>query len=392
MSAINHAEVVSQMVRSPATKSLLQAYGLDVHTVTWEDTGRDKGSAFGPNISDMTLIVRDTHSLMPVIRKPNFSDVTCDVPVDAFKLRKGDQITNLQTILKDLNLWLERDSAILSSAQCCVLPCGASGNVDFAVQLFNYQSVYEDPAVLVIVATKDGTSMRTLDSSKVKLFFNDNDVARWFNAERLETVRIREKAEKTRVDSFREMTAEEKLNNSIMVIQVPLKQKKRPQSRGFYFGGGGGGDGCAPPAAMAACASSNEKYADVEESSSGFTLFSDNSPRTGLAAPKPAGMDMAQLRLGSSEGIYPTLNTSELVRDDRFPIRCTFQYYRVTDQGSLTERDIVDIKEQLDQMLSVAQASGSLVMSDSTRLTEPTLQANDQKSTNLWAGQQMGNF
>ena len=54
--------------------------GLDVVNVTWEDTGRNQGSSVGPNISYLTLQVREpvnggvqTH-LLPVLRYPNFSD------------------------------------------------------------------------------------------------------------------------------------------------------------------------------------------------------------------------------------------------------------------------------------------------------------------------------
>ena len=53
---------------------------LQVLTLTWEDTGRFKNSAVGPNISDMTIQVQQTKpgtnevhlANMPVIRHDNF--------------------------------------------------------------------------------------------------------------------------------------------------------------------------------------------------------------------------------------------------------------------------------------------------------------------------------
>ena len=48
---------VSNIVLNKQTQDLLHSYGLKAHSVTWEDTGRYKGSCWGPNISDMTLIV-----------------------------------------------------------------------------------------------------------------------------------------------------------------------------------------------------------------------------------------------------------------------------------------------------------------------------------------------
>ena len=62
------------MVSDPVARRLAQSKGLSVLNVTWEDTGRYKGSSVGPNISDMTIQVqRPTQqgyelTCMPVIR------------------------------------------------------------------------------------------------------------------------------------------------------------------------------------------------------------------------------------------------------------------------------------------------------------------------------------
>ena len=78
---------VGQMVHHQEAKTCAQEHGLQILNVLWEDTGRYKGSAVGPNISDLTIQVRqkkpsggyDLHC-MPVIRYPNFSDITTDIP------------------------------------------------------------------------------------------------------------------------------------------------------------------------------------------------------------------------------------------------------------------------------------------------------------------------
>ena len=71
---------VVQMPQNGELQSRAQRLGLNVLNVLWEDTGRFAGSSVGPNISDVTLQVREpaqggfrTH-LLPVIRFPNFSD------------------------------------------------------------------------------------------------------------------------------------------------------------------------------------------------------------------------------------------------------------------------------------------------------------------------------
>src|SRR4051794_31783531 len=73
----SYARAVSRtaaMVGDARARSLVAKQGLSLLNVTWEDTGRYKGSSVGPNISDMTIQVgvKRPHgkgydlSLMPV--------------------------------------------------------------------------------------------------------------------------------------------------------------------------------------------------------------------------------------------------------------------------------------------------------------------------------------
>lgn len=48
---------VSSIYRNSQLSSLANKYGLNISSVTWEDTSRTKGSCYGDNISDMTLAV-----------------------------------------------------------------------------------------------------------------------------------------------------------------------------------------------------------------------------------------------------------------------------------------------------------------------------------------------
>src|ERR1022692_1899292 len=47
----------AEMAGDAEAARLARNYGLDVLNLTWEDTGRYKNSAVGPNISDMTIQV-----------------------------------------------------------------------------------------------------------------------------------------------------------------------------------------------------------------------------------------------------------------------------------------------------------------------------------------------
>lgn len=229
-----------------------------------------------------------------------------------------------------VNLSDTRDSVVLTSTQCCVIPVEKGKKTEFTLQLFNYQSYDENPAVLVILVSKNGTSAQIIEKSNQKLYFNDKGTSRYFDVERLQDARERRGESKTRVSSFNEMKHEEKLENVIMMIQVPLVVKTNPVRQ------------------------------------EGLSVCNFRTRGT--------GMDMGQIGLGSSAGSFVGIKGIELVHDNRFPIRCTYQYYRVTDENFIGESDITDIATQFSQVSSVSLASGSLVVGDKTaRKTEPDL-------------------
>src|SRR5689334_10684872 len=92
-------EKTAGMVGDAEARSLAQRFGLNVLNLTWEDTSRFKNSSVGPNISDMTIQVQQLDprneaislTSMPVIRFPNFSDVSADIPLDKFTLLVGNE-------------------------------------------------------------------------------------------------------------------------------------------------------------------------------------------------------------------------------------------------------------------------------------------------------------
>merc|ERR1719229_1954870 len=93
-------KVTSMVSWDSDAQKLAKAAGLNINYVSWEDCARNKGSCWGPCISDMTLRVNE--SCMPVIRQPNFSDKTWDVRMDQIPMVVGnhqsDSSAELQTI------------------------------------------------------------------------------------------------------------------------------------------------------------------------------------------------------------------------------------------------------------------------------------------------------
>ncbi len=360
------ADLVASITHHYNTQLLLQSHGLKATKITWEDTARTKNSCWGPNISDMTLITSKNNALMPVIRKPNFADVTHDISIENFLVSVGNEKVSKQIKIIPLSEYLmdakkycgnenignlydkERDKNILTSAQCCVLPCKKGGKCEFNVQLFNYQSYDDNPAVLVILVTKDGASAQILENSNQKLYFNDNGNAKTFIAERLQDIQEKRMGrKKQKLKSYKQMSKKEKTKNVIMMIQVPLKVKQRTRYSMYND--------------TQCCYLQNECITNR------CTIKSKcMTPKR-----KRSGMDMASIKTGSNVGSFIGTKGLSLERDFRYPIRCTFQCYRVTDENLIKDSMVTDIADQLHSITTKYDAKGSLVLGgDNGRTTE----------------------
>ncbi|KAL6047622.1 CRIM domain-containing protein [Balamuthia mandrillaris] len=239
---------VMRMTSDSKASKLVGNHGMSIQTVSWEDCARSKGSCWGPCISDMTLMVKD-HAL-PVIRYPNFEDLTWDVEMDKIPLVVGNELqdqqlytVSLTEYLQHMKLYLskpdswtgsktslhaaERDSHVIVSAQACFLPVPQSGDATFNVSLYNYQSYSGDPAVLAIVATAQGTSAQVVENGSQKLYFNKHGEKASFIGQRLSDARKekQQKGEEPAKNLDAPMSKEEQQQNVIIIIQVPLKQK-----------------------------------------------------------------------------------------------------------------------------------------------------------------------
>jgi hypothetical protein len=346
---------VESMVRDSSVRSMAARHGLDVVNVTWEDTGRSKGSAWGPNISDMTIGVRDANGAlhpMPVMRFNNFTDVTADVRTDALWLRVGNATgdplrpMSLRDVLRDTRSYLhapsswagrdrsllaDRDSHVLVSAQACFLPIPKRGEAVFTPVLYNYQSYPGSPAVLTMVATREGTSIQVVENrggylSEV-LTFNDDGLRAPFTAERLSDYAA----------SHGHRAAAEPGLDMVMVVQVPLVQAPRAAPTwGPYADGAGVSIAAEAPSA---------RMSDVETAVIGH---------------------------GPAEGPFSELNGLAIARDTRFPVRVTVQFYRATSDGVVTDADVAAVRAQIDRVYADADYVGSLVTGGWTgRPTEP---------------------
>lgn len=351
------------MVGDRTAQELARRNGLQIMNVTWEDTGRFKGSSVGPNISDMSIQVAQIDprtekrelALMPVIRYPNFDDKTADLRLKDFQILvgnekgKGLKRIGLQKLLEDPRRFLSkpdswpgphrsllapRDLKVLVSAQACFLPIPKGGTAEFNPALFNYQSYAGEPAVLTILATREGTSVTIIDNARdsagdwggQRLFFNLNGEKAAFTGERLSDF----KAAGGPSGPSAKAAGEEGLN-MVLLIQVPLKQRK-PRNYGFL--------------AMAGAFQSSES-ASLSRGAS--------------------DMEAAVIGHGKPHGPFEELAGLPVERDERFPIRVTVQFYQGTSNGAVTDKDMSTLAAQIRRVYEQSDYVGSLVVDGPTK-------------------------
>ncbi len=348
---------VESMVWDQNVQRLVQQQGLVAVNVTWEDTARSKGSVWGPNISDMTIGVRDASGAlhpMPVVRFDNYTDLTGDIDPSRLWLRVGNEDgrslrnVSLSQILKAprsymhdpsswagsrTSLWASRDTDVIVSAQACFLPIPRSGEATFTPVLYNYQSAPGNPAVLTMVATREGTSMQVVENeggylSEV-LYFNDDGERAPFTATRLTDFRASGGDETTPGWA----ATEDAGLDVVLIVQVPLKQRQVVREEWDYDYGVAG----AAPMAEAQAA-----------------------PKSSLRAER-SDVEVAVVGHGETEGIYDEFGDLAIERDTRFPIRVTVQFYKATSNGVVTAQDIAEIRDQIDRVYDNADWVGSLV-------------------------------
>jgi hypothetical protein len=366
-------EKVAAMVSDPAVAQRAERRGLSVMNVMWEDTGRAPGSALGPNISDLTLQVRYRDAgggirqeLMPVIRFPNFTDRTGDIQAGRFFVRVGNEKAGggalrsvpLTDVLRDIrafasvpgsirgtgNLLAPRDSHFLVSAQAVFLPIPKEGKAEFNPVIFNYQSAPGSPAVMTILVTREGTSVSVIENRPEdqgaagmgqEIYFNNKGQRSAFTAERKSDVEARIAQQGgPRTDADRSALA--KGADVLFLVQVPLMHANQGRLGGAMPSSLA--EGAAMPKAAAAAPMAESQAADRSD------------------------VEQAVLGHGPNLGPYNEGRGLRLVRDPKFPIRITVQFYKATSNGVVSEADLDGISRSIGGVYEHADFVGSLVM------------------------------
>lgn len=357
---------VANMTWDSEINEMVSQYGLNVVNVTWEDTGRYYGSCWGPNISDFTIQVHHSDPVtgdtlltcMPVIRYPNFYDISADLDPEEFYMLVGNEqgndlepvslteyVDNIREYLHDPYSWrgressllAPRDSVVLVSAQAVFLPIQEDGNATFNPVLFNYQSYEGDPAVLAILCTREGTSATIIDNSRdpvpgawswgQRLFFNDDGMRASFTGERLSNF-----MEDGGDDTHSVGAGSEEGLNMVLLIQIPLLQQN-PQSTWF-------------------------------DDATGYDLCCESAAPCGGAEMGRSDVEAAVVGHGELEGPFTEMDHLRIRRDPNFPIRVTVQFYKATSNGIASAQDIREVYTQIQRVYDDGSYVGSLVVPD----------------------------
>lgn len=346
-------ERTAGMIRDPRAQALVRPHGLEILSLTWEDTARFEGSAIGPNISDMTIQVTRQGAAdatcMPVIRPPNFRDGSGDLELDDFFLLVGnergaplrriglrDYLGDLRAHLTDPSSWsgdgrsllCARDTHVLVSAQACFLPVPPEGLAEFNPVVFNYQSVRGSAAVLAILVTREGTSATIVDNDRdgffegmrrgQRLYFNNNGHKAPFTGQRI-TDFVAAAPGGATPDA---LAAARALGlNTVLLIQVPLKH--------------------------------DNAFLEPLATVTGAYDF--------VCADEDSDVEEAVIGHGADRGPYVEIDGQAIERDDRFPIRVTVQFYKATSNGALSGADAAEIAAQIARVYAEADYVGSLV-------------------------------
>ncbi|MFN0250089.1 MAG: hypothetical protein ACKV2T_24610 [Kofleriaceae bacterium] len=381
---------VANMIDDERAYTTANAYGLSLLNVLWEDTGRWEGSSVGPNISDVTIEVEGFRNgpngkartyLMPVLRHENFSDKTADVKMDKIMIPVGNQAKNgqlalvsLTELLKDPTpflsnadkgkikggtLWAKRDSHALVSAQHAFLPVPKEGQATFWPVIFNYQSAKKNPAVLTILVTRQGTSITIIDNHRdtvtgggswgQRLYFNKAGEKAPLIAERMADVKT--KGVTANGENAQDLNDDA---NVLMLIQVPLKYREPRRPKMSYP--------MAPMTSTAEMAEGQGAPADSNKVASG----------AGRATREAPDIDTAVLGHGPTEGPYTELDGLTIVRDTRFPVRVTLQFYQATSNGVVGNANIKMMAKQIKKVYAKGDYVGSLVTPTGADRLRPT--------------------
>ena len=256
----------------------------------------------------------------------------------------------------------ERDANVIVSPQACFLPVAEDdrGKTEFNVHLYNYQTREDSAAVLAIVATAQGTSAQLVTDGSRKgqvLDMNVDGKHAPLVAQLLSTYRRAEKGITDKAALEAPLQQDEAERNVVLIIQVPLRQKKP----------------------IPVPADEIEQCCDVDFDESEEECRIPEGAFRGMPPPRSTTRDaIVGIGAATDRPFQELADGQRIERDPRFPVRVTFQFYKTTSTGVADKDDMQMISGQFAALRKRTKAApgavGSLVTGPTEgRTTAPIL-------------------
>jgi hypothetical protein len=399
--------------------SLVETHpGYSCKTVSWEDASRGTVggglSCLGPNITDVRLFAKDGTQLFTV-RSDNWNEkigkVSADevcvianspdgslVPITLANWLKNAGVYGAYAGVKDgTNLYdpvLDKEISIRFQTTFLPVPDAKYGNVEFAVENYNYQTLdAKNPRNMLLLCTTQGCAFQQDAPGAVKLFHHSYDENEgkthryWFECERT----------KHQVGGAQVETAEEKADalargkatssvigtramgtrfNVLMSIQIPIKQVQQRQMS-FYSQAKFSGFSFNPFSLLMSPPSStfsvNEcEYDEPMQTSASLdkcVVQCDSlAPMAGSvrldvkrARKAPGKASAARVSRGTEYDTWSGLTKKDPVRDPTQHITITVVAYNVVAGGIPSVEDVQASVNDLTQLFRSCDWSGRLV-------------------------------
>lgn len=324
-------EAAARLRVAPATAGLLRGLGLHLTHACCEDSVRWTGPARGTPIGDMTLQVHSHRqgqqfaTSMPVLRALDFADRSVELRPAAVRVRVGNhrgaplRTIGLDEYLGDLRAhltwpgsWAGAGTSLLAAgedlvelrAQACGVPVPGGGRAAFMPAVCPPRAWPGAPAVLAVVATREGTSATVVDLRRNRTAISGR------RGQYLQHNSDGQRVDLTLADG----------HGVVLLIQVPLRQPPPPP----------------------------DPHADWD--------VLPNEPTSGIHDEKPFVLVERNLR-----GPYVEIDGLALARDERRPICVTVQFYRPVSTPLPDDDALVELGAQIERIYGDPASVGSLV-------------------------------
>lgn len=388
---------IIHLYRDQKIQEQLKRYGLFASRVSWLDSHRFTGSCWGKRITDMTLaikhqvkspltsilhediyepttIIRDTTNFEDVVGIVNISDIMVPIRnsilleeeknVEGNVAENNTTMISLKDYLADIHKYSYstlgengscnlldgregKEETVLFGSQAHILPFESKKDdkkLQFHIQLDTYNS-----KTLAILVTKEGTSSQIVEGGRIDLYLDAEGKKADLNIESVENRRSRDNTKpQGKVTSHKDLSKNEILENSIIVIRVPLKNTPQYNWNNIYESNYilGGTRGLMPQYSPI---SNVTRGAPVSNFSTANLDFIWNATRS---APEPEsltnatrGMDFGALDITITDEPFPKLSKI-IKRDNENLIRIDNLIYRTTDTGDITELEMIAMRDQ----------------------------------------------